>query len=216
MNEVFSFRNIPKEPQGKEGAVNGGRSKVDIALAEREKEFWEKSSDGRFLRKMEGGKISVNNALKQVGVSAHRRMDFLISLIEKGYADIEKVGNKLIVEKIHMENIKRRLEEKLYDKKLLEFIKAEENQGMSIALLGFYTKRGEAVLRKKTQKLIDLGLIIDARPASRKSTCYFSPDFVIEGKPGQTTVKMLAVIRKRIEEFEEIQGKSKTADPSRK
>ncbi len=64
MNEVFLFRNIPKEPIGKEGQGNGGRNKVEIALAEREKEFWEKSSDGRFLRKMEG-KISVNNALKK-------------------------------------------------------------------------------------------------------------------------------------------------------
>ncbi len=130
-------------------------------------------------------------------------MDFLISLIEKGFADIEKVGNKLIVEKIHMENIKRRLEEKLYDKKLLEFIKAEENQGMSIAMLGFYTKKSEAVLRKRVKELRGLELIVDERPVGSRSTCYFSPDFVIEGEPIQVTKKMAAEIRKREEEFEE-------------
>ena len=201
MNEVFSFRNIPRESRGKESMGNDGRnSKVEAALTKAKDKFY-KTKQGRFLRLIGKDLELQNEVLYSIGIKGNRSEGFIRSLKAKGFIDMEETGSKLLVTKIHNEKVENMLEENLYDKELLGFIK--ENNGMNVTMIAFCTKKSINIADKRIRVLKDLGLIIDSKPLNKPSRYYFSSDFVIEGKQEQTRKKMIAEIRKREEEFEE-------------
>lgn len=209
MNEVFSFRKIPEETRDKEGLGNGGQNKVEAALKQAKDKF-DRGIAGRFFKRLEQeprllekNRRFQKEVLFGFGIWRKRRMGFMESLKRKGFVDVEKSGSEFVVTKIYKENIEKMIEENLYDRELLRFIRAEENQGMSLNMIVFYTKKSKDVTDKKIKNLIDLGLIVGAMPTNKPSRYYFSPDFVIEGEPAQTTEKMVAAVRKREEEFKE-------------
>lgn len=141
-----------------------------------------------------------DEALFSIGIVGNESKGFIKSLKQKGFVEVEE-SNKLLVTKINTEAVEKTLEEKLYDKELLRLIK--ENQGMNLTMIAFYIGKSKGVADKKIQDLIDVGFIVEAMPVVKPIRYYFSPDFVIEGEPVQTTKKMAAETRKREEEFEE-------------
>lgn len=214
---MMSYVDGQKEARGKiEGPKNEGQNnKVAAAFKAAQDKFYSKTNRGRFLALISKDPESQEEALSRLSIPVKKRYGFIESLKKKGFIDIKEDGNTVLVTKIHNEKIDNAIEEKLYDKRLLGFIKKEEHQGMNVAMITFYTKeRSIKVLGNKIKKLVRLELIVDAQPVNKPSRYYFSPDFVIKGYPEQTKIKRIEAIREREEEFKEVKIKSKIVDPS--
>ena len=98
--------------------------------------------------------------------------------------------------------LEKKNENNLYDERIFSLIK--ENQGMNSSMIGFYIKKSSNYVSTEIKKLLDQKKIVFIQPFNRKSTFYFSSDFIIEGElRRKTVVRMVDKIKETTKEFEE-------------